>query len=271
MNAHPWRCAVLALAALATAAASNLCPADEAPAAPKPASRDWKPVLREWRGAIVMGERDEGDASRQAKENIRSIRDPLAVPAINDALKSEKNHNVRLLYYQALANIPTADSLEALVHASVKETGESMRHAVAELIATMPNREDAIPLYVKFLRSSQYAGFAAEAVSLGGIAGQYSPGGQLDRSLTYGLINALVGEEIRGRVVYPWAAGQWLTGRGVYSSFRSTREIVKVAVPVRNPQAREALSQYTDQDFGYDQESWRRWCDRELRARSERK
>lgn len=225
------------------------------------ALRPWPVQIREWRAKVHFDRAVEGKESAQAKASIRGISAPEAVPALEAALKREKNHNARFLYYEALANIPTADSLQALVRASVEEV-EGMREPVARLIGKMPNVQEATPHYIRYLRSVQYANYAAEALSASGITSQRSPGEQPDPTLTHGLIQALVLNDLQEAVISQLRIQHYddgLPGHGIGTRWRVERRNVNVKVPIGNAQVLETLQEYTQQNYGYDQASWRQW------------
>lgn len=112
---------------------------------------------------------------------------------------------------------------------------------------------------MKYLGSSRYSPTAAEALSISRLAQPLSMTEEPDPALTNALINTLVVIET-GRV---WVGGS-KSRRGFSGSTGSHAYwwrggYVPVQQRLSNPQALKTLTEYTGEDYGYDQQAWKRW------------
>jgi hypothetical protein len=146
-----------------------------------------------------------------------------------------------------------------------------LRQEAAEAIATMPNAEEAIPQYVRYLRLPKYCVYAARALSFNGLT-KYRSGKVPDPHLFQGLVNSLVLPDVTWiPVVYWYDTGAIPTFKGPtthgYVRAWGTRQgVVQKIDPKPNPIAEACLKEYTGQDYGYDQEKWKQWMQNARRA-----
>lgn len=222
---------------------------------------EWKRQLREWLELLRANHRRRDDSADQLKARIREIRDPNAVAGL-EAVLSDGGDYPRIVFLEALARIGGARALRRLVRVSVTDTNVSVRKAAAEWIGEMENRQEAVPEYIKYLRADRYSGAAAEALSMSRLTRQLSVVEEPDPALTNGLINALIVSRSKviavdyGRYYFGPGAGP---GTGIMSGFDGRRAYVRAHYAVRNAQALKALTEYTDENYGYDRDAWRRW------------
>ncbi len=237
------------------------------PTPPPRTPTEWRKTLAEWRRQIdpaaLPEHNPEGEA---AKERIRAIRDPNAVAALEAAFASEKNHNVRLVYLEALGRIEGPKTLKRLVDIAATHPGEAERQLAANLLGELPDRRDAIPPLIKYLRSNAYSSYAAEALSASGLTQSQSRSEPPDPALTTALIDALVLTGWRFDRVWwegpPQGTGQGAGERGWQGGSSVYQRIVRVQFPILNEKAFQALVEYTGEDYGFDQIAWRKWYER---------
>ena len=224
---------------------------------------EWRKQLEEWRQWIREADRKGPDERGEAaKEQIRGIRDVNAVRPL-EAMLSDGREHWRTVFLEPLARIGGRQALKTLVRVSVMDSNVRVREAAARQIGGMENGRDAIPEYIKYLRSAQYSDEAAEALSWSGLAQQVSIIDEPDPALTNALINALV---LKGTkdipMIYRRYYGSFQPRVGGYhasSGSVSERVYVPVHFPLPNPKVLETLVEYTGENYGYDQNAWKRW------------
>jgi hypothetical protein len=86
------------------------------------AEKKWHTQLSNWRQELAETK------SLQLAEQIRSVRDPVAVPALVNLFFKEPYRAVKLLYIDALSEIKTAQSRQVLVYISLNDPDEEIFH-----------------------------------------------------------------------------------------------------------------------------------------------
>lgn len=223
----------------------------------------WKKQLGEWLVELREAHRTGEGSAEAIKEEIRNIRDPNAVPAL-EAMLADGSDYPRIVFLEPLAHIGGPDALRVLVRVSVTDGNVSVRKAAAEWITKMENRKDAVAEYIKYLRSPKYSGSAAEGLSASGLTkrDRYKVD-EPDPDLTHALINALV---LKGTKYVPvdhwrecWYHNPVGVGKGVAWRGQTVTTLVRLRFPIANRQVLRTLVEYTGQDYGYDQAAWKKW------------
>ncbi|RMF90949.1 MAG: HEAT repeat domain-containing protein, partial [Planctomycetota bacterium] len=81
------------------------------------------------------------ERSRVAEESLQSIRDPVAVPPLLNALKNAKDDHLRLMLVDVLGQIPSPESLRALAFVAIEDPLEEARLRAIEILKQRPSDE----------------------------------------------------------------------------------------------------------------------------------
>ena len=217
---------------------------------------EWRKYITAWRRDVLAGYAPGYQFSDEAKQPLLGIRDPKAVPAIIALLKTERERRIQTAYMEALAKIGGKAALDTLVRLSLDDRYSYRRHA-AQFIAQMPNRREAIPGYAKGLKGESTRDAALDALRISGLTEPVTANEILDPILTMSLIDALLVEQTWKVPIATYREWSKIRGMDRYRSFRT--ELIPVKGMVPNEQARTVLREYTGQDFGYDEDTWKRW------------
>ena len=123
------------------------------------AERKWHTQLSKWREELVESK------SQQIAEQIRSVRDPVAVPALANLLFKERFRPIKLLYIDALSEIKTAQSRQVLVYISLNDPDEEIFHESLIRLVRLKHPE-VTDAYVDALESSNNAQIARAGIAL---------------------------------------------------------------------------------------------------------
>lgn len=207
---------------------------------------------REWAARLEKLRRQFDDPSAgAAAEELRSIRDPVAVPALAAALPREPVSAVRTCLLEALAGIGTPEAWAALVQAALDHPHPDTRLAAAELLASGPSRQ-AEPILVAALAGPDNARInrAAEAIGVLQLAGAVPA---LVRALETEHVVTLSDGRPPGQTSVTFGNGG---GDGLaLGGGGPTRGKMRV----RNEAVRAALERITGERFGWDAAAWRAW------------
>jgi len=204
----------------------------------------WTRNLTVWRDWIG-GRRDA-----EAVEKIRAIRDPLAGPALADAINKESRPEIRELLVDTLAALPTGYALETLVSLALNDDDEELRLRCVKHLRER-GASGAVGAFARALSSSSNATINRAAVALGQMG---------DRRAVLPLIQALVTEH--STIVQPTSDIRPSFGSGPNGGFGGLSvgsKPTKITKRLENKSVLEALVALTDQNFLYDESSWRSW------------
>jgi hypothetical protein len=196
-----------------------------------------------------------GEAVNKAYLQIAAIRDPHAIPALQQQLAREPYRPVRLLYVETLAAIPSPKVATILVSLSVNDNDEEVRFAALErLLRLQPPGVTAA--YTAYLRGNGNLQVNRAAVALGQLG---------DREAIGPLIEALVTvHQQKVRVGGPSDAVSTTFSKdsagGSGSMFSRGGRTEVVNVPMQNQDVLAALTRLAGgPSFGFDQQAWRNW------------
>lgn len=214
---------------------------------------------REWTARLEkLRRRVDDPAAGDAADELRSIRDPVAVPALAAALPREPVSAVRSCILEALAGIGGAEAWGVVVQAAIDHPHPDTRLAAVELLASGPSRQ-AEPVLVAALSGPDNARInrAAEAIGILRLKGAVPA-----------LVRALETEHVvtigDGRppgqtsVTFGNGGGDGLALGGGGPKRGTTR--------VRNEAVRAALERITGEHLGWDAAAWRVWLSRRAEA-----
>ena len=238
------------------------------------AERRWYKNVKLWHGWLA---RRQADRSRRGLNELKKIKTPDAIPALVRYFRDDPNKQVRLIYVDILRQIPGANSLAALVAASLRDVDRTVRSEAFKAIS--PDQfELATMYYIRRLTDAYNTVVRRAAKALEKLGNEQA---------VPALINALVTtHQYRVRVpdtstpsfsfghngsfanpsyLPPDIELQLRAGLLPYGVIvnapglpRRTR-VVTIKHNHKNSQALAALKTLTGQNFGYDERTWGLW------------
>jgi hypothetical protein len=210
---------------------------------------EWRAKLKRMRIGLTT------NTASKSYQQITAIRDPHAVLAITDALQSEPNQNVRLLYVEVLGAIGAEQAIQSLVVLSVDDADAEIRMAALEQIERLAPPGVAI-VYIGLLRNENNRRVNAAAFALGRLG---------DHTAIGPLIEALV--TVHEYVVRHGGSSDAVSSSfakdnagGSGSSFMAGGRTEFVRETFYNQDVLTALGHLTaTTGFGFDQLAWRNW------------
>jgi hypothetical protein len=214
------------------------------------AQQKWCQDVKRWRGWLG------GDRDQQARDNIRSINDPLAVKALAIGLGEDSDPRARILLVETLGKINTFEAAMALAKASILDGVEELRLTCLDHLQTQ-KRPEVVAYFVGKLNEKKNNN---ETINLAGIA----LGRMKDPSAIGPLIDSLVTAH-KYKIVKPGGEGAMSSTfskgpGGLGSTGLSAGGGPKYVIqPVSNQAVLDALIALTRQNFGFDKQVWKRW------------
>ncbi|MCA8985782.1 MAG: HEAT repeat domain-containing protein [Planctomycetaceae bacterium] len=214
-----------------------------------------------------------------AIEQLKTVDDPHAVPALRNFLEEHAAREVRIVYINTLSQIPFPDATVALAHLAVFDADQGIRlravntipeqatgMAAGEFIGYLRHADNlvvrragsalkqlgdqqAVPYLIEALVTNHKYRVAVEHPAVGvtlGPGGMVTPGVQpplLPPDLQAALLTGYLSPESIHPPPNPAGAKQWVT----------------VRVDQQNPEVLEALREITQADFGFDKRTWKLW------------
>lgn len=219
------------------------------------AKKDWYHKLFRWRSQL------NGEKRYAALENIRQVRDPLAIEAIGRLLQVERDRRMRLIYVEVLGQIADNQASAALVELALSDRDDEVYYAcVDQLKARMTP-----PLtrqFVLALTSPANGRVNRAAIALGSLG---------DQSVIPPLIDALV---TRHDTVLPGSemisttfakGGLMNQSGGAYTSGPTSPQVITQTAA--NQEVLKTLVTLSGVSFGFDQRAWRNWYTLEQRRK----
>ena len=237
--------------------------------------REWYRRIRLWHKRLTG--RDAGRRS-EALAEFRQIRDPAAIDGLTRIMSGDSSDEVRRLMIDVLDRIPGNEPVAALVRQSIYDSSRELRsdalHAIDE-----QQFSPAVDLYVRELGHSLNPVVRRAAKSLATVG---------DRRVVPQLIEALVTRHryrvrvadtasigfgtdgsfrfgpqpvrIPAEIDLMLRTGQLPDGVIVLTPPGTTRtKLVTVSYDHRNKEVLSLLRALTEEDFGYDERTWRMW------------
>ncbi len=246
-------------------------PAEKKGLAGKSPSAEWTRKIAQWQSQLRVEPTDEERAAHlEATEALAALRDPTALPAIEKALAAEKYSGIQLQLLPAIRAIGGKEAIRILVKYACEPASETLRQKAAQLIAEMPNRDEAIPQFVRYLRGEKFQQNAIDSLALTGVTNYRSS--QLPHpQLFAALVDCLFTREYEykegefafdtGLDIRPGISGglHWSRAAG------TVKATVKVAKPKQQPLVSKMLKDYSQQDYGYESSQWKKWLQEEQR------
>ncbi len=209
--------------------------------------KEWFQKINRWRGWLAT------DKSHLARQNILSIKDPLALKALAAALRTERQLEVRLLFVEALAHLGVPEAIRVLAETAMEDYDEEVRLTCLDYLCKMPPNPDVTTFFVGYLKHKDNLMVNRAASALGRLG---------DRSAVGPLIDALITrhkQKISTGSPGTISAG-FGTGPGAPPGGLAVGGGPKVVITtVMNQPVLDALVSLTGQNFHFDQQAWRYW------------
>ncbi|QDU57105.1 HEAT repeat domain-containing protein [Aeoliella mucimassa] len=205
----------------------------------------WRSELRKWRRWL---DDRNADNVQQAVANFSNLSDPMAGPHLVDLLSDERDPKVRRLLAKTAGQIDHQATVNALVQLSLNDPDEEIRlQSLDALIRS--GRPGLTEAYVKALRSNENAVVNRAGVALASLDDKSAIGPLIDALVTKH--KKVVGNASGGDTysVSPSTGGFSFGGSGPK----------EVSGLLRNPDVLSALVKLSNEHFGYDQSTWKKW------------
>ena len=177
--------------------------------------------------------------------------DDTAIPLILKMFKREKNPQVQKLYVDAIGRLPTPRASSALVSIAILAPTEPVRERAIVLSKQEHyNLFRSVAVASKYLTNPNNIVIRRAAILIGELGADNAP---------YYLIDALVtthkyetGEQ-KGRM------NSGFSSDGSLNSFSVGGDDSPKIINHKNSEVHSAIVRITGQDFGYDEDTWRKW------------
>jgi hypothetical protein len=210
--------------------------------------KQWYVDVKRWSGWL-----DDANRAGQARDQLRAINDPLAVPALAQALNTETDRQVRSMYIDVLGRIGTP-GVQTLVAHAMDDADEEIRLKCLDQLVTKPDHA-AVAEFVSELKSRDNARVNQAGFCLGKLG---------DKTAIAPLVEALVTVhkfEIQEGSGNPnqMSAGFSPTGQGGGGMTMGAAPKKIIKQPMNNQRVLDALVALTGMNFQFDQRAWKNW------------
>ncbi|MDA1048858.1 MAG: HEAT repeat domain-containing protein [Planctomycetota bacterium] len=211
------------------------------------AKKGWYVKLSRWRSQLNSEKR------HAALDNIRQVREPLAIEAIGRLLKEEQDRRMRLIYVEVLGQIADDRASAALVELALSDRDEEFYYACVDQLAARKT-PPLVRQFVTALKSQHNDRVNRAAIALGSLG---------DQSVIPPLIDALV---TRHDTVLPGSdmisttfakGGPAMQSGDSFTSGSTVPQVITRAA--MNQEVLKALVKLTGVSFSFDQRAWRNW------------
>jgi hypothetical protein len=238
------------------------------------AERSWFRKVKMWQ---IWLEGGYPERQSEATAQLRAIKEPDAVAALTRTFKEAPDEEQRLLFVQIIGRIDGDKPLQPLIMQSLWDESRFVREAS---IKGVRNRDSdkALPAYVRALKNSLNVIVNRAGAALGELGNDSVVPSLIDALITRHTYTVLVPDPpvgvasdgtdvLTGQPVLPQSVGQALAaGQLPYGvrvqNFSATGPRMK-EVPIEkdeeNPDVLTALTLLTGENFGFDEDAWRKW------------
>lgn len=265
----------------------------ESSAAQRESSTNWYKKLYTWREWLHGG---SPERQQQALAELRKLSDVDAVSPLIKLYRNEPMDEVRLVFVRTLGKLGGHAATQALVLQSLFDTAPSVRAAAMESIPAT-ERDQAIPIYLNALKDEVNEVILRAAVALGYMGDQEVVPALIDSLVTVhsykvkiretGILAqgsypdamstpVVVSRPVDIPLVFPGVSVPFSTSNpgSVYNPGNmgaSTQQVVQTPPqviseriqvtqrPHQNVEVLAALRKLTNENFGYDQRTWKLW------------
>ncbi|TWT85565.1 hypothetical protein Pla123a_03720 [Posidoniimonas polymericola] len=206
---------------------------------------NWKKQLARWRRDLGSSKPQE---AMMAAEELQQLRNPAAASALVRLLSREQNLDVRDLLIATAAQIDHPATVQALATLSLNSQRHEERVTCLEHLIKA-NRPGLAEIYTRSLSSASNPIVNRAGAALGMLGAEETLGA---------LIGALITtHEFKAGPDAPGETNIGMDSRGGFTFGNGKAEVIRR--DLRNPEVRTALVQMTGENFGYDEQAWRRW------------
>ncbi|HEY4312247.1 MAG TPA: HEAT repeat domain-containing protein [Pirellulales bacterium] len=215
--------------------------------------RDQEKARKEWFKKVNMWRRwIDSERNQEALAQFQKLNDPMAVPALQKELRDETNETIRKMYIETLARIGSPDAWQTLIIFSLDDADEEIRMTCLDYLEKQTGTV-AVTTYIRRLKSKENYMINRAADALGRMK---------DKSAVRPLIDSLV--TLHSVQVAPPSGNMNPTFGGGGGNGGGTFSFGGGGPKTEdrnfnNQNVRNALASLTGQDFGYDQQAWKRW------------
>jgi PBS lyase HEAT-like repeat len=214
---------------------------------------DWRNRIEQLRRSLT-GRRQERSA--QALTEIRSIRDPQAADAIVEVLRRESAPDLKRLWIEVASQIDSRATIDALVHLSLVDQDDDIRHLSLEYLIKSGRPGLATP-YIRSLKDKDNVIINRAGAALGQIGDRDAIGPLIDALITKHKVK--ISDANPDQHAYTFSKD----GGGFSFGGSAPQAIVQ---PMRNPAVLDSLVKLAGTSFDYDQVQWRGWLAAQAKA-----
>jgi hypothetical protein len=205
-------------------------------------------------------ENGSGETRARAIRDLRSIKDPAAVPALMQTLRTSDDDATRLLYVRILGDMPGSKAVVGLVEEALFDSSDIVRDAAQE--ASKKVRAEYVrPFYGRALRLPSREVVCRAASVLATVGSEENVPDLIDSLYTTAVDVVYRPSGCKHRADY-LASPQGSVvplGNGTYGTYDDHLKPILVGHFLPNPQVKDALETITKQSFAYNRGAWRRW------------
>jgi len=211
------------------------------------AKKDWYVKLSRWRSQLNKEKR------HAALDNIRQVRDPLAIEAIGRLLQVERDRRMRLIYVEVLGQIAGHQATAVLVELALSDRDEEVYYACVDQLASRQT-PPLVRQLVLTLKSRQNDRVNRAAIALGSLGDQSAIPPLIDALVTRHDI-ALPGSDM---ISTTFAKGGPANQSGdSYTSGPNAPQVITQTAT--NQEVLKTLVKLSGVSFSFDQKAWRNW------------
>ncbi len=251
------------------------------------ANRKWSKQIKQWH-TWMTGE--HCDLQARAESEFAGLHDPDAVPAVARLLRSDSSEVRRLLFVKVLSQIDRDSSVPALAVQSLQDESEAVRAAA---LTAVQGKEiaRAVPVYVRALKHPANVIVNRAGAALGALGHESALSPLIDALVTRHEYTVEVpnpepficteGQNNTGNLVLPPSVALKLITSGMMPLVdrdmpkpvpgqEPEKEMITVTYQQdeQNPEVLAALTRLTEQDYGFDEQTWRGWYNKHRRPAS---
>ncbi len=210
------------------------------------AQKKWRRDLKLWRTWL------EGRRVGEAREQIKRIKDPAAVPGLGEMIQRESSPEVREMYVDVLGRIGNSGSVSILIGTALNDSDLEVRIRAIDSLREV-GRAPAVQAFSGALRSKDNRVVRRAGVALGRLR---------DPDAILPLIDALVTRH--ETIVQPTSAlnpsfSQNADGSGGMSGLNLGGGPKRIVRDRKNQSVLEALISLTKQNYQFSKTDWKNW------------
>jgi hypothetical protein len=242
------------------------------------AQRELSKKVKQWHTWLTGA---HSDLRARAESELAALRDPDAVPALARALRSDSGDERRLFFVKVLSQIDGDRPVPALAAQSLQDESEIVRAAALRCVQ-QKNGQQAIAVYVRALKNPENVVVNRAGAALGELGQESALSPMIDALVTRHEYTVEVpnpepficteGQNNTGNVVLPPSVALRLLSSGIMPLVAQNmpkpvpgqepeKEMMTVTFQrdEENPEVLAALARITEENYGFDKQTWRKW------------